>query len=600
MTRWRVWFLTVAVLLALSSVLWVTLALAEPKIPHLFFGQVRVGGEPAVGGLPIRVKALDEASNELVRLDLNLSSLDVTAEDGTFGVAAPFAVRADDPDTLGREGGKPGERLLFFVVLDGVELEVSTFQVSPPLGTEPVLFERAGNTRLDLFVKRVLTVTKTGDTNDGVCDADCSLREAIAAATSGDSVEVPAGTYTLTLGSELVIDKDLTLTGGGADTTIIQAATAPDAAFARVFLIKGATVAISGVMIRHGRVTGFGAGIWTDGTLTLTNTTVSDNVARGPFGGNGGGILNQLDARLTLTNSTVSGNTATLQGGGVFSNGTLTSINSTVSGNSAPNGAGIASFGTADLTNTIVASNLSSGDCAGNPITSFGHNLDSDGTCGLSATGDLPNIDPLLAPLQDNGGPTFTHALLPGSPAIDAGHDGAAPATDQRGVPRPQGAHSDIGAFEVGPSCKGHPSTIVGTNAGETITGTVGDDVIVAKGGNDTIRALGGDDVVCAGAGKDRVLGGKGHDVLLGGPGMDVLKGQAGNDKLFGNRGNDRLLGGAGKDVLRGGPGDDKLFGNRGDDRLLGGAGDDTIDCGNGSDTAKRRPRKRHGTDQLR
>ena len=57
--------------------------------------------------------------------------------------------------------------------------------------------------------------------------------------------------------------------------------------------------------------------------------------------------------------------------------------------------------------------------------------------------------DPLLGPLQDNGGPTFTHALLAGSPAIDAGNDGAAPATDQRGTSRPQGLFSDIGAFEV-------------------------------------------------------------------------------------------------------------------------------------------------------
>jgi len=93
----------------------------------------------------------------------------------------------------------------------------------------------------------------------------------------------------------------------------------------------------------------------------------------------------------------------------------------------------------------------------------LGGNLDSDGSCNLTDPTDLPNSDPLLGPLQDNGGPTPTHALLPGSPAIDAiphadctyDDDGnpATPevplATDQRGVARPQWIGCDIGAFEA-------------------------------------------------------------------------------------------------------------------------------------------------------
>ena len=88
-------------------------------------------------------------------------------------------------------------------------------------------------------------------------------------------------------------------------------------------------------------------------------------------------------------------------------------------------------------------------------IVSAGHNLDGDGTCNLTAAGDISAVDPLLGPLADNGGPTETHELLPGSPAIDAiavadcvDLDGEPVVTDQRGVARPQGVACDIGAFE--------------------------------------------------------------------------------------------------------------------------------------------------------
>ena len=167
---------------------------------------------------------------------------------------------------------------------------------------------------------------------------------------------------------------------------------------------------------------------------------------------------------------------------------------------------------------------------------------------------------------------TLTHALLPGSPAINAGDDSAAPATDQRGVPRPQGLRSDIGAYERGPDCARRASTIVGTDAAETIVGTARADVIVAKGGADIVRALGGNDTVCGGPGDDKVFGDKGRDRLFGGAGLDVLKGQGG------------------KDLLNGGRGNDVLFGNRGDDRLLGKAGGDELNCGPGNDTARGGP----------
>ena len=342
-----------------------------------------------------------------------------------------------------------------------------------------------------------------------------------------------------------------------------------------------------------------GGGIWNDdwATLNITRSTVSNNTASG----DGGGIFGKSQGIITLTNSTVSGNASTTGGGGIDNSGSLTIVNTTITGNVAPGslgGGGIYNNVPITLVNTILAGNTGSPgpDCGGpESPTSLGHNLIGDDSgCGyIPAAGDLVNTDPLMGPLQDNGGPTETHALDPNSPAIIGGDDSAAPLTDQRGVPRPQGAASDIGAYERGPDCAGRASTIVGTNAGETIFGTPGADVIVAKAGNDTVRALGGSDIVCAGAGNDLVLGGGGKDRLYGEGGRDILKGQGGNDKLIGQGGPDRLIGGGGKDVLNGGGGNDKLFGNKGDDRLLGKAGDDALDCGPGTDTAKGGP----GTD---
>ena len=101
------------------------------------------------------------------------------------------------------------------------------------------------------------------------------------------------------------------------------------------------------------------------------------------------------------------------------------------------------------MLNTIIAAN-SGGDCTfTGTVTSQGRNLDGDGTCNLTDGSDLPGSTALLATLQNNGGPTLTHALLTGSPALDAGDDTSAPATDQRGTARPQGSASDIGAFEL-------------------------------------------------------------------------------------------------------------------------------------------------------
>ena len=195
---------------------------------------------------------------------------------------------------------------------------------------------------------------------------------------------------------------------------------------------------------------GIGGGIINFGTLTVTNSTVNGNTAS-----RGGGIFND-GAMVTLTNSTVSENVALSGIGGIYNDrgGSLDVANTSIVDNS---GGGILSDGTVVFINAIIANIPPGVDCGGG-FTSLGHNLDSDGTCNLTQPTDLSNVDPLLGPLQDNGGTTFTHALLPGSPATDAGDDANCPDPDQRGVARPQGAACDIGAFEFGASVTATPT----------------------------------------------------------------------------------------------------------------------------------------------
>jgi len=250
-----------------------------------------------------------------------------------------------------------------------------------------------------------------------------------------------------------------------------------------------------------------GGGIDNSGTLTVTNSTFSDNsalfgggiasnagmlkvsITNSIFSGNsagfGGGIVNE--GTLALTNSTLSGNHAMDSGGGIYQVGggsTLTITNSTLSGNSALVGGGIVNGGDRlTLTNTIVANSTSGGNCEGG-IIDGGHNLEDGATCGFStANGSSNNTNPDLDPagLADNGGPTQTIALCTGpglpsagcttmSPAIDAGDQsvcstttGAAPVDnlDQRGFGRPGtgAANCSIGAFEAnataGETCVG-------------------------------------------------------------------------------------------------------------------------------------------------
>ena len=184
------------------------------------------------------------------------------------------------------------------------------------------------------------------------------------------------------------------------------------------------------------------------GTGDVRNSTISGNTAQA-----GGGIGTSSGAGLTISNSTVSGNFANIQGGGISNSDALTITYSTISGNGTNGqGGGIYNGGAVEVGNTILNSGANIFNNSGGTITSHGYNLSSDNGGGfLTATGDQINTNPMLGPLQNNGGPTFTHALLAGSPAIDAGDPNFTPppSTDQRGYPRVSNARIDIGSFEV-------------------------------------------------------------------------------------------------------------------------------------------------------
>ena len=186
-----------------------------------------------------------------------------------------------------------------------------------------------------------------------------------------------------------------------------------------------------------------GGGIFSNRPLTIGASSIITNTAQ-----SGGGISNY--GGLTITNSTVSGNIGTEAFAAITqNNGALSISNSTISHNTSPAIGGIVgSGGTSGLLNTIVSDNAG-GNCAGS-LTSQGHNLSDDTTCAASftASGDRNNLDPRLGPLRDNGGPTLTRALLPGSPAVNGGANAGCPAADQRGTARPQAGICDIGAYE--------------------------------------------------------------------------------------------------------------------------------------------------------
>jgi predicted outer membrane repeat protein len=202
-----------------------------------------------------------------------------------------------------------------------------------------------------------------------------------------------------------------------------------------------------------------GGGMNNDGSSpTLTDVTFSGNLALG-----GGGMYN-FDSSPMLTNVTFSGNVAAYRGGGMLNYASIPTLTNVAFSDNSANTEGGGIYNTINsspaLVNVIIANSSSGGDCVNDGTSTLdpasSHNLIKDGAnaCGLAngANGNIIGSDPILGPLADNGGATQTHALLAGSPAIDAGTNSGCPATDQRGVTRPQGSVCDIGAYEASAS----------------------------------------------------------------------------------------------------------------------------------------------------
>ncbi|HKU57166.1 MAG TPA: PxKF domain-containing protein, partial [Gaiellaceae bacterium] len=225
-----------------------------------------------------------------------------------------------------------------------------------------------------------------------------------------------------------------------------------------IWIDHPASLTLQDSMVTGNSASTSGGGIDSDGALTILRSTIENNST----GGIGGGI-DDFGTSLSITNSTITGNKAQGSGGGLFLGSPASFLNDTIATNSADVlsttggvGGGIAASDptvaqSSTLANTIVAENLQGDghtDCSA-PLSSAGGNLTSDASCGLHAT-ELQNTDPLLLAL-DKSGPTDVLPLAAISPAIDAGNLLDCPATDERGVARPQGNGCDIGAYELVP-----------------------------------------------------------------------------------------------------------------------------------------------------
>ena len=365
---------------------------------------------------------------------------------------------------------------------------------------------------LQLTVPTIFTVNSTADPGDGVCEpTECTLREAINAAIAnpgnGDLINFSSSglfnnPQTITLLTALPdITESMTILGPGANFLTVRRDFNAATDF-RIFNIAiGMTngVAISGMTISNGRDVGgagqdgFGGGIDSLSELTLAGVHVTGNeattgggvalAANGTFtnctfsgnkitnsAGSGGGIRFDGDGGRTLrvANSTISGNSTGFAGAGIQNistsgNSRLEIVNSTITGNTAALGGGgirtrtqsdPGATATTTLRNTIVAgnspTNLEAGTSTGGPatVTSNGFNLSDNYNGFVTLVGTDKTGQPLLGPLSLIGGQTPTHALLAGSPALDAG-DASGLATDQRGQPRVFGASADIGAVEM-------------------------------------------------------------------------------------------------------------------------------------------------------
>jgi hypothetical protein len=360
-------------------------------------------------------------------------------------------------------------------------------------------------------VTQTLTLTTTGDPAVTACPASggdpCSLRQAITVANgdSGDTISLPAGTYSVTQGVLPPINESMSFVGASAATTIIDGPTTADGS---TFSIGagGLTVDFSHLTIQDTDNTGAGGGAVStadSGVVSVTDVALINNA-----GGYVGGWQNDGSTSTTMTDVTISGNQTTTYSdsayaaglrndgtltlinvtiannvagsgshaaGGIENTGSLTIINSDVVGNrgdgSTDTGAGgmYLTGGSADVVNSIVSGNTSDSSGPTNcsaPVDTTSHNIEDGTTCGFTGSGDQ-NADPDLGALAYNGGELATEALQTGSPAIQAALRSSCPTDDERGVVRITGSDTtcDIGAYEYSATTTGAPVPATGAAA---------------------------------------------------------------------------------------------------------------------------------------
>lgn len=361
------------------------------------------------------------------------------------------------------DGSGPGDTIIFSNTVTGtITLTSSNLLITTNLtivGPGPGVLAISGN-----GARRVLHIANGAD----VTISGLTIRQG--AVSGGFPGNVGGAIWnersTLTLRNCVIRDNN---GGGGEGGAIFN-----DGSFGTALL------SILDSTISNNSTTSSGGGIWNYGyqgsaSVSVFYSTISSNIAHGSTSV-GGGIFNDGgngSAIVGFSECTISGNSAGLWGGGIY-NGTGSGTSSvsvaysTLSGNSASAGGGIfhnGAGGTATfyVFDTVLKAGTSGANIVinGGSVVNYGYNLSSDSGGGaLTKATDQINTDPLLGPLADNGGPTLTHALLPGSPAIDKGYSGGQ-ATDQRGEPRifdfssitnliAPGDGSDIGAFEIG------------------------------------------------------------------------------------------------------------------------------------------------------
>lgn len=491
-----------------------------------------------------------------------------------------------------------------------------------------------------------LIVTTAEDESDVIASgadlADLSLREALALAAmlpQRQTITFDASLHgeTITLADlngdgptdSLLIDDDVTIVGPGADLLTIDAA----GAFAGFDVSSGAEASISDLTVRGAsiglQVVGSDAtlrqleivsnstGVYMNsGSVTIVDSTIAENAA---------GVLmwgGSLDAR----NTTFSGNNSR---GMQIGSGDATLINTTIVGSQiGVDATSLSPFNgpTVTMQNSIVAGN-SLEDIRGGAAdySASSHVLYGVAGSGVTLTGPgIQQVADLAAAgvdstLADNGGPTRTHALLPDSPAIDAGDNALADGidNDQRGGinDRILGGVADLGAYESAIHNTGASLEIYGRESDDeivvtadevylhglegdatpydagglpvTVRGGAGDDVITVLSEivNLTVYGDGGDDQLFGSSAGEKLYGGAGDDELFGRGGRDFLFGEGGSDALYGGSDVDALFGGDQSDSLYGGGGQDSLSGEAGEDLLEGGADFDWLHGGDGNDT---------------